>query len=438
MKILPDINTLSVETAADILSIKINEAYEVKYRLLENSEEKIDIVHDLVESKAYATMFLYLNENFNLIVENEKDAKLFFEGWETLLYTNIRIVEEIGKPLTEISGYPIFESDRGILRGAGKKKILESFEEKGEIELENIDLEYLKNRKYDATIIGMSKCPSCGNIFDREANTFDEEVEDSIPYATLDNPYNERKVTYTDTKVKCPYCGDTDNEEDFPFAWVDDLYDAPNAEELVPGINSSDLEEAEEGTQCSDIAPKMDQDLGITKANPDEEKRHFDILLGDYNNSLDESVCFKGFLKNAEGQYQRGNYILVKENEKYIAIHKDKLKEYQVQGDKVILDRGEYTTGNELNEISAALKTQLENSGLGNAFSFKTGVVDGAIGLAVTRRDKHIDLVTVHQTIIDSLKRIGMKDTDFDSDIKNDSVVVAILNPQYAVDIKNK
>ena len=42
---------------------------------------------------------------------------------------NIKIVEEAGIPLVNINGYQIYEGDGYILRGNGKKKIMESFDE---------------------------------------------------------------------------------------------------------------------------------------------------------------------------------------------------------------------------------------------------------------------------------------------------------------------
>ena len=60
----------------------------------------------------------------------------------------------------------------------------------------------------------------------------------------------------------------------------------------------------EEGTQVSDIAPKIDYNDKVVKAP----------IAG-----LKESVILRGFLKNEKGQYQRGNYILCKENDKFVS-----------------------------------------------------------------------------------------------------------------------
>ena len=176
--------------------------------------------------------------------------------------------------------------------------------------------EVANNMKYEAEIIGMSCCPECKNIFDTEDNTTEIEEDGVEPYSTLDEPYNERKVTYSVRKTTCPYCEHIEDAEDFSTAWVTDLYDAPNGNELVPGIKSLE----EDGTQCSDIAPKVDQNMGINKPN----KKYYDILISDINESEDP-IINKGFFKNSKGQYERNGFILVKEGEKYLAIRKDKL-----------------------------------------------------------------------------------------------------------------
>lgn len=307
MKILPNIIDMNCSRLAELKDnytlVTFNESKEVALSYKETDKSNFDILSDLIECKAYATALLYLNENYILSDKHsglleDKNINEFYEDCEELLTKNIKIVEEAGIPLTDINGYKIFEGQGYILRGNGKKKIRESFNERGEIELEDITLDYLKNRKYDAEIIGMSKCPKCNYIFDNEINTFDRD----------DGEY-----------MECPHCSLIRKKDDFPWAWVDDLYDAPNANDLVPGINE-DLNEEAEGTQTTDIAPKVDQELGINKP----KKKYEDVLLSDINEN--EEILNKGFMKNLDGFYQRGNYILVKEGDKYLAIHKDKLK----------------------------------------------------------------------------------------------------------------
>lgn len=425
MKVLPKIKTLSIEKEdSNNLKVNINESAVVRYKLSDNYEDKLDIAQDLVENRAFGTLFLFLNENFKVITNIPslilpESVENFYKDCDRLLNENINIVEELGKPLTEIDGYPIFESERGVLRGSGKKKIKEYFKEFEEIDLKDLTLDFVKNHEYETIIKGMCMCPKCGLVFNKEENTVEVQESD----------------------VECPNCHTRKAEEDFPDAWVSDLPDASNAEELVPGISKldEDADGAAEGTQTSDIAGKTDYDFNITTpTNLEKKKKHYDILLGNYNrNEIDESVSFKGFLKNSNGQYQRGNYILVKEGDKYLAVHKDKLNEYQVQGNNIILDRNEFTTGTEVQDMAKAIQETLQARNLNDNFTIKTGVIDGAIGIAVTRKSKDIDLVQVQDNLTKSLQRAGLDNTDYESDIKNDSVVFAIINPLKAIKIND-
>lgn len=447
MKVLPKIKTLSIEKEdSNNLKVNINESAVVRYKLSDNYEDKLDIAQDLVENRAFGTLFLFLNENFKVITNipsliPPESIENFYEDCDRLLNENINIVEELGKPLTEIDGYPIFESERGVLRGSGKKKIKEYFKEFEEIDLKDLTLDFVKNHKYETIIKGMCMCPKCGLVFDKEENTIEVQESGVEPYSTFDSPYNERIVTYDVEYVECPNCHTRESEEDFPDALVSDLPDASNAEELVPGISKldEDADGTAEGTQTSDIAGKTDYDFNITTpTNLEKKKKHYDILLGNYNrNEIDESVSFKGFLKNSKGQYQRGNYVLVKEGDKYLAVHKDKLDEYQVQGNNIILDRNEFTTGAEVQDMAKTIQETLQASNLNDNFTIKTGVIDGAVGIAVTRNSKDIDLVQVQDNLIKSLQKAGLDNTDYESDIKNDSVVFAIINPLKAIKIND-
>ena len=246
----------------------------ISYKNTEKSNN--DILSDLLECKAFATALLYLNENYILEVGKFKDifeessitVEDYYSKCNDLLDENIEIVEEAGIPLVEIHGYKIFEGAGYILRGNGKKKIKESFEEDS---YEDKALRYAE--KY-----GITDYKVDGNIM-----TYYEFHKDSV---------HDKKPTKYEYKINL----DTMEEENG-----------------VP-VN-------ENGTQASDIAPKVDQNMN--KNVTTSKKKHYDILLSGLDEGLD--ILNKGFLKNSKGQYQRGNYILVKEGDKYLAIHKDKL-----------------------------------------------------------------------------------------------------------------
>lgn len=328
MKVLPEISNMSCsrfKTLNDSYTlINFNNDTNVALSYKESENSNFDILSDLIECKAYATALLYLNENyildnkFGYLLENQNIMD-FYDDCEDLLKKNIKVVEVAGIPLTDIKGYKIYESDIGIVRGNNSKKIFESFDK---INMEDITLDLLKSDYADAFINDYVVCPECNAIFNVVENSEEDTVQDVEMYSTLDNPAAEKVVNYDISKTTCPYCKYSAETEEFYQASLDDIQSAPNAEELVPG--STSINEEAEGTQVTDIAPKVDQEVGaLTKAKP--EKKYYDILLSDIDENADE-ILNKGFIKNKDGHYQRGNYVLVKENDKYIAIRKDKLK----------------------------------------------------------------------------------------------------------------
>lgn len=328
MKVLPEISNMSCsrfKTLNDSYTlINFNNDTNVALSYKESENSNFDILSDLIECKAYATALLYLNENyildnkFGYLLENQNIMD-FYDDCEDLLKKNIKVVEVAGIPLTDIKGYKIYESDIGIVRGNNSKKIFESFDK---INIEDITLDLLKSDYADAFINDYVVCPECNAIFSVVENSEEDTVQDVEMYSTLDNPAAEKVVNYDISKTTCPYCKYSAETEEFYQASLDDIQSAPNAEELVPG--STSINEEAEGTQVTDIAPKVDQEVGaLTKAKP--EKKYYDILLSDIDENADE-ILNKGFIKNKDGHYQRGNYVLVKESDKYIAIRKDKLK----------------------------------------------------------------------------------------------------------------
>lgn len=263
MKLLPNAINLKIENKDSDITLRINENFIVSYKT--SNTVDLDTLSDLLECKAYATALLYLNENATINLTdktslNKSNIKSFYEDCEELLSTNIEIVEEVGIPLCDINGYKIFEGAGYILRGNGIKKIKESFDD--------LDLfPAIKKMVLEKINNGENK----------------NDIEDFI---------NGQVSAYS-----------IDKEE------------AKELKSLIPNkVNE------EEGTQTTDIAPKVDQELGKKK----EKKKYYDILLSNITEGVE--ILNKGFLKNSNGQYQRGNYILVKEGDSYLAIHKDKIR----------------------------------------------------------------------------------------------------------------
>ena len=74
----------------------------------------------------------------------------------------------------------------------------------------------------------------------------------------------------------------------------------------------------EDGTQASDIAPKVDQELSGLVKPPKHYHESYTFEVPYYHS-------FKGFTMNEDGKYVRGNYILINECDNIKAVHKNEL-----------------------------------------------------------------------------------------------------------------
>lgn len=348
MKILPEeIKCFSLIEASNYTIPYINNSLYISYKNTDKSDN--NILNDLLECKAYATALLYLNENYILDVNNgcitSENVNSFYEDCESLLTKHITIVEEVGIPLCNINGYKIFEGAGYILRGNGKKKIKESFINENAYDM--------KLERYIDELDNLI----AGNATDAELNDFiekiadDEELKEKDYEFLLNKAQDTRRIDENSDDIKFEYKSKSDGKfhsisksvlikiiaEDRDEART--LRNAEQFEEADDALLScsrneafnykgiiydpvdyrlSKLKEDSEGTQTTDIAPKVDQEVGKSK-----KKKHYDILLSGLDEGLE--ILNKGFLKNANGQYQRGNYILVKEGDQYLAVHKDKI-----------------------------------------------------------------------------------------------------------------
>lgn len=370
--------------------------------LKENAEPLI--LKDLVDKHAYASALLYFVENFTLSKDiNKKDL---LEDINVLLHTRCKVVNEKAPLLTKIGDYPIYEAENYILRGEGENKLKESFNLKEDIDINDITLDYLKNRKYDDIIKDFVVCPKCKNVYEEEAIGKD--------YRDYPDDYN-GDIDNSPIGFECPYCGFyTRNEENFSDAWVDDLEDAPNISEYI----SNDLKE--DGTQAADIASKVDYSFqsAPTPANPSRKRKYEAIEIKE----LDESTHLNltGFIKDVDGLYKRGNYVLVKESAtgELVVIHKRKLNEEVVS---------QSVNGPE--SIANYIQEKL-NKKFPGRFIVKSGEVDGAYGLVITDKNNHngVDLIDVTDFINSVMSYLKYDKGDYEIDYKRNSLIMAIYN----------
>lgn len=298
MKVLPILNRINISKIKNnSLKLTINESKTLVYTNTSKCDESI--VYDLCNNNAFASMFLFLNENYTLNLKessllSEQKIQDFYEDCNSLLNRNIKIVESQGPLLTSISGYPIYEIENGVLRGKGKKKIFESFAQSEQEDLAWDLIDFMRDfDTYD---------------FDDNYNSKEDALDYVLSELSTKSGIDSIKQVLDSIK------DETEDESDIES--VDSLISRLNSLQEKIDESKKEIDEPiedlqEEGTQCSDIAPKTDYIKPVvTKIN-----------------GLKENVTLRGFLRNAQGQYVRGNYILCQENNKFIVINKNRLQE---------------------------------------------------------------------------------------------------------------
>lgn len=381
-----------------------------------NSKFDFSVMSDLFRKNAYASGLLYFAENINIENANMKDL---LEDINVMLHSRCKVINEKAPLLTKIGNYPIYEGANYILRGEGDNKIKECFDLKEDINIDDIDLDFIKTHTTDDIIKDFIKCPKCGNVYENDS---------LIPnYPDYPDDYSgdisDEPLTYS-----CPYCNfTTENEDTFSDAWIEDLENAPNADEFVPGLRKyidtlrqEDIKE-EAGTQASDIAAKVDYSFqsAPTPAKPCKKKRKYESVE---IKELDEStyINLTGFIKDVDGFYKRGNYVLVKEsaNNALKVIHKNKLYEEVVD---VQVDAGE--------TISNYLKNKLDKR-FPDRFDVRSGKIDDVFGIVIKDHSNHDtgDLIDVTDFINQIMSYLHFDKTDYEIDYKGNSLIMAIYN----------
>ena len=383
--------------------------------------ENVSILSDLLNKNAYATGLLYFVENFDL--SNDINKNDLLKDINVLLHSRCEVVNEKAPLLTKIGNYPIYEGENYILRGEGENKIKETFDLKEDLNMDDITLDFLKNTDKDERIRDYVVCPKCKNVFE------DDDIV--INYPNILDDYN-GPVDDKPDGYSCPLCGYyTTDEENFTNAYIEDLADAPNVDEYVPGYSDYLKSLEEDGTQAADIASKVDYNFQSAPTPAEPKKKYKPVEI----NELDENtyINLTGFIKDVDGYYKRGNYVLVKESDtnKLKVINKNKLNEvsepiYQVKGSDGIVKY---------------LDKKL-NEKFPGRFEIKSGPVDDAFGLVIKDNNNHDagDLIDVTDYINALMNYLGYDKTDYEIDYKKNNLIMAIYNDKQFIsrDFVNK
>lgn len=250
------------------------------------SDDTKEILESLISKGAYGSALLTLNMFYNVKSINEsdytqEDYTKYLEECNKLMEVCVSETEARNfRPLVNLNGLEIMENENYIARGKGNKLLIEDFRL-------NEEFEYTGNSKADEVVFDFSQT-------ERDVETFTKALNE-ISRMEFDNEIDIDKYNECIKKLQS----------------------------LFKNRNKSieELSEECEGTQCSDIADKVDQEVGSLQ-KPKKPKKHFTEML-----HVPKNHGYKGFRLNEQGLYTRGNYILINENGNIRAVNKNKLNE---------------------------------------------------------------------------------------------------------------
>ena len=259
--------------------LKINES---TFCFSKNKDDE-ELLESLISKGAYATALLYLNKNHilesingNKISSNEYTS--YLKECKDLLKENVYDVSAPNlKPLCNIGSLEILESDNCIFRGKNKLFLEDFREEHFSDDVNNAINSFRESKNKEDYIKALDK------ISELEWNNV----------ITTDE-YNRAIKKVQSIMRELRSNGEVSGE----------LYSKESLDE--------------DGTQASDIAPKVDQELSGLVKPPKHYHESYTFEVPYYHN-------FKGFTMNEDGKYVRGNYILINECDSIKAVHKNEL-----------------------------------------------------------------------------------------------------------------
>lgn len=108
------------------------------------------------------------------------------------------------------------------------------------------------------------KCPKCHSIIDKESET--EWGVDSEDYEEMDYEDYEDLTEDGVNKITCPNCNYTNYANKFPTLWTEDIIEAPNCEEYVPGITRAYEKLNESKNEVKRNMTNVNKSLNLTEA----------------------------------------------------------------------------------------------------------------------------------------------------------------------------
>lgn len=300
--------------------VKVNESV-IEYEDI--SADTREILESLISKGAYGSALLTLNMFYNVKSINESDYTQ--EDYERYLGECNNLMEECVveteardfRPLINLKGLEIMESADHIARGKGNKLLIEDFR----------NLKTLKEQD-----ITMNEDPDEGwgeDVEDLTAEFFDfvDRVDYEIKnarrgsYAGIGTSIDDLAQAFSNISDMATELSETFSNAEVNYSSDEDMNESAKVKERPTGNSrADDLKEECEGTQCSDIAEKKDQEVGSLQ-KPKKVKHIVEAL------NVPKNHGFKGFRLNEKGMYTRGNYVLINEGGSIKAVNKNLLEQ---------------------------------------------------------------------------------------------------------------
>ena len=313
--------------------LKINETTTIKFN---KCDLDVELIESLISKGAYASTLLYLNskclvENINGEILTKDSYSNYLQECKDLLKENVYETTASGfRQLCNINGLEVLENNKFVARGKTK------------LYVENFKEEYFPDLVMNI-ISEFNDSEMSRDDYMNALNKISElEWENKISTDDYDRANKKLNKIYIDSRNRniepvnesCEECDECLDIVDVIHETFDKLTDEESVKSLLQSLNSEVKSLADkynvvldeinecEGTQTTDIAPKLDQEVGrlVKPPKQDDLKEGYDFNVG-FNHK------FKGFILTEQGRYERGNFVLVKEGEQIKAIHKSKLNE---------------------------------------------------------------------------------------------------------------
>ena len=313
--------------------LKINETTTIKFN---KCDLDVELIESLISKGAYASTLLYLNskclvENINGEILTKDSYSNYLQECKDLLKENVYETTASGfRQLCNINGLEVLENNKFVARGKTK------------LYVENFKEEYFPDLVMNI-ISEFNDSEMSRDDYMNALNKISElEWENKISTDDYDRANKKLNKIYIDSRNRnvesvnesCEECDECLDIVDVIHGTFDKLTDEESVKSLLQLLNNEVKSLADkynvvldeinecEGTQTTDIAPKLDQEVGrlVKPPKQDDLKEGYDFNVG-FNHK------FKGFILTEQGRYERGNFVLVKEGEQIKAIHKSKLNE---------------------------------------------------------------------------------------------------------------